>query len=100
MHSAFDVLAWLAAGAAGLWLIRGGRVAFPVQPKNRLSYYASIVVGAAIGAYLFGTMNLIALLLIPDDLRMKEYYDNWMGGLAMQMIGPVTLRLALNAFVV
>jgi nucleotide-binding universal stress UspA family protein len=49
---------------------------------------------------LTGTMNLIALLLIPDDLRMKEYYDNWMGGLAMQMIGPVALRLALNAFVV
>jgi len=49
---------------------------------------------------LTGTMNLIALLLIPDDLRMKEYYDNWMGGLAMQLIGPVSIRLALNAFVV
>jgi hypothetical protein len=31
---------------------------------------------------------------------MGEYYDNWMGGLAMQMIGPVSLLLLLNAFVV
>src|SRR5436305_12806733 len=31
---------------------------------------------------------------------MKEYYDTWMGGLAMQLIGPVALRLALNTFVV
>src|SRR5205823_4624513 len=49
---------------------------------------------------LTGTMNLLAMLLIPDNLRMGEYYDNWMGGLAMQLIGPVSLRLALNAFVV
>lgn len=49
---------------------------------------------------LTGTMNVLALLLIPDDLRMGEYYDNWMGGLAMQMAGPLGLRLLLNAFVV
>jgi amino acid transporter len=49
---------------------------------------------------LTGTMNILAVLLIPDDLRMKEYYDNWMGGLAMRMIGPPTVLLLLNAFVV
>src|SRR5262249_38249638 len=49
---------------------------------------------------LTGTMNLLALVLIPDNLRMKEYYDNWMGGLSMQLIGPVAMRLLLNAFVV
>ncbi len=49
---------------------------------------------------LTGTMNFLAVLLIPDGLRMKEYYDNWMGGLAMQMIGPPTILLLLNAFVV
>src|SRR5262249_34948160 len=42
---------------------------------------------------LTGTMNFLAVLLIPDHLRMKEYYDNWMGGLAMQMIGPPTVLL-------
>jgi nucleotide-binding universal stress UspA family protein len=49
---------------------------------------------------LTGTMNVLAVLLIPDELRMKEYYDNWMGGLAMQMLGPPAVRLMLNAFVV
>src|SRR5262245_11525723 len=37
---------------------------------------------------LTGTMNVLALLLIPDELRMKEYYDNWMAGLAMHLAGP------------
>jgi amino acid transporter/nucleotide-binding universal stress UspA family protein len=49
---------------------------------------------------LTGTMNFLAMLLIPDDLRMGEYYENWMGGLAMQLMGPVAIRLLLNAFVV
>jgi amino acid transporter len=49
---------------------------------------------------LTGTMSFLALLLIPDDLRMMKYYDNWIGGLAMQMVGPLPARLMLNAFVV
>jgi amino acid transporter/nucleotide-binding universal stress UspA family protein len=60
-------------------------------------------VGFIVFAYsllLTGTMNFLAVVLIPDKLRMTTYYDNWMGGLAMQMIGPVWLLLLLNAFVV
>ena len=49
---------------------------------------------------LTGTFNFLAALMIPDSQRMHEYYDNWIGGLAMQMIGPVWLLLFLNAFVV
>lgn len=49
---------------------------------------------------LTGIMNFLAVLLIPDDLRMRDYYDNWIGGLAMQMVGPIEARLLLNAFVV
>jgi len=49
---------------------------------------------------LTGTMNFFAVVLVPDSLRMKEYYDNWMGGLAMQMIGPLWATLLLNTFVV
>src|SRR4051794_7686166 len=33
-------------------------------------------------------------------IRMKEYADNLIGGLAMQMVGPLWARLLLNAFVV
>jgi Amino acid permease len=49
---------------------------------------------------LTGAFNFLAMLLIPDGQRMHQYYDNWIGGLAMQMIGPVWVLLLLNAFVV
>jgi amino acid transporter/nucleotide-binding universal stress UspA family protein len=49
---------------------------------------------------LTGTLNLLAVVLIPDGQRLGEYYDNWMGGLAMQMVGPLWARLILNVFVV
>jgi hypothetical protein len=60
-------------------------------------------VGFIVFAYsllLTGTMNFLAVMLIPDHERMTTYYDNWMGGLAMQMVGPVVIRLLLNGFVV
>ena len=57
-HAAFDVLAWLAAGAAALWVARAANVAFPVPEPLRLPYVAALVLGAAAGAYLFGTANL------------------------------------------
>ncbi len=60
-------------------------------------------VGFIVFAYslvLTGSMNFLAVLLVPDHDRMTVYYDNWMGGLAMNVIGPVALRLVLNAFVV
>ncbi len=58
IHAGFDVLAWLAAGAAGLWLMRSGRVAFPIPQPLRLTYLAVLVVGAGLGAVLFGSANL------------------------------------------
>jgi amino acid transporter/nucleotide-binding universal stress UspA family protein len=60
-------------------------------------------VGFIVFAYsllLTGSMNFLAVLMIPDTERMTTYYDNWMGGLAMHMLGPVWLLLLLNAFVV
>ncbi len=42
----------------------------------------------------------LAVLLIPDEIRMKDYSDNLIGGLAMHVIGPPLARLLLNAFVV
>src|SRR5262245_11088015 len=49
-------------------------------------------VGFIVFAYsllLTGSTNFFCMVLIPDHLRMTEYYDNWMGGLAMQLIGPI-----------
>jgi prolipoprotein diacylglyceryltransferase len=58
VHAAFDVLAWLAAGVAALWVTRMGRIGFPVPEPLRLAYLAALLIGAALGAYLFGTVNL------------------------------------------
>jgi phosphatidylglycerol---prolipoprotein diacylglyceryl transferase len=57
VHTAFDVLAWVAAGAAAWYLSRSGLV--PVwAPRTDLAYLAAILVGAGVGAVVFGTANL------------------------------------------
>lgn len=58
IHAGFDVLAWLAAGAAGLWLMRSGAISFPVPQPLRLNYIAALIFGAGVGAVLFGSANL------------------------------------------
>ena len=45
-------------------------------------------------------VSFLAVLLIPEDVRMRQYGDNLIGGLAMNVWGPVWLRLLLNAGVV
>ncbi|HEV3448514.1 MAG TPA: amino acid permease, partial [Gemmataceae bacterium] len=39
-------------------------------------------------------------LLIPDEVRMKYYSENLIGGLARYVLGPPQVKLALEAFVV
>lgn len=46
------------------------------------------------------SVSFLAVLLIPDEVRMKMYADNLLGGLAMYCLGPPALRLTLNALVV
>jgi prolipoprotein diacylglyceryltransferase len=58
VHATFDVLAWLAAGAAALWVGRTGRIGFPVPEPMRIGYVAALLIGAALGAYALGTANL------------------------------------------
>jgi amino acid transporter len=45
-------------------------------------------------------ISFFAVLIIPDDVRMSSYSDNLIGGLAMYVVGPLWLRLALRTFVV
>jgi amino acid transporter/nucleotide-binding universal stress UspA family protein len=49
---------------------------------------------------LTGGISFLAVLLIPADVRMQDYSDNLIGGLAMNVIGPLWARLLLNGFVV
>jgi prolipoprotein diacylglyceryltransferase len=60
IHSIFDALAWASAALATVTLSRFAHIDFPVAPRRHSAYYAAFVAGAAIGAYLFGTLNLIA----------------------------------------
>ena len=57
IHGVFDVMAWLAAGAAAVWLARVEKISFPAATSD-LSYIAAVLLGAGVGAYLFGTANL------------------------------------------
>jgi amino acid transporter/nucleotide-binding universal stress UspA family protein len=45
-------------------------------------------------------ISFLAVLIIPDDVRLADYKDNLIGGLAMYMVGPQIVKLLLNGFVV
>ncbi len=45
-------------------------------------------------------ISFFAVMIIPDDVRMSTYSDNLIGGLAMYVVGPLSVRLALRVFVV
>jgi amino acid transporter len=45
-------------------------------------------------------ISFLAVLLIPDEVRMKFYSENLISGLARHVIGPAPLKLILEAFVV
>ncbi len=45
-------------------------------------------------------VSFFAVMLIPDNQRVNHYLDNLIGGLAMNVVGPLPLRLLFHAFVV
>jgi amino acid transporter len=45
-------------------------------------------------------ISFLAVMIIPDDVRMSRYADNLIGGLAMNVVGPDWAKLLLNGFVV
>ena len=67
IHASFDVLAWLAAGAAALWLSRTGRVSFPVPQPLRLAYLAALMFGAGVGAVALRQRQSVALRRSPGS---------------------------------
>ena len=44
-------------------------------------------------------VSFFAVMIIPDSIR-NSFYDNPIGGLAMYLVGPLSLRLVFHAFVV
>src|SRR5205814_644723 len=47
-----------------------------------------------------GLISFFAVMIIPDDVCMSAYSDNLVGGLAMYMVRPLSVRLVLRASVV
>src|SRR4051812_10483085 len=45
-------------------------------------------------------ISFLAVMIIPDDVRISKYGGNLIGGLAMNVVGPHWARLALNVLVV
>jgi amino acid transporter len=50
--------------------------------------------------FLTASISFLAVMLIPDSERMPKYNSNLISGLVMNLIGPKSLLLVLNAFVV
>ena len=55
----------------------------------------------AIYSFMFtGIVSLLAVILIPDNVRVAVYKDNLIAGLAMYLVGPQFLRILFRVFVV
>ncbi|MBY0521942.1 MAG: amino acid permease [Gemmataceae bacterium] len=70
-----------------------------VESPKLPNFKKAALIVFAFSLLLTGVISFMAVLLIPGDIRMKEYSDNLIGGLAMNVIGPLWARLLLNAFV-
>jgi len=69
------------------------------HPKLTNLKRAAVVI--ALYSFIFtGLTALLAVMLIPDAVRVSVYKDNLIAGLAMYMYGPELLRLLFRGFVV
>ncbi|RRA49417.1 APC family permease [Acidipila sp. EB88] len=69
------------------------------HPKLKNLKRAATVI--AIYSFSFtGLVSLLAVMIIPDAVRIPIYRDNIISGLAMYMAGPITLRIIFRVFVV
>jgi amino acid transporter len=69
------------------------------HPKLRNLKRAAIVI--ALYSFIFtGIGSLLAVMIIPDSVRVPVYRDNLIAGMAMYMWGPLVLRIIFRVFVV
>ena len=69
------------------------------HPKLKNLKRAALVI-AIYSFVLTGGATLLAVMLIPDAVRVPLYKDNLIAGLAMYQAGPLALRLLFRGFVV
>lgn len=69
------------------------------SPKLRNLKRAALII--AVFSFVFtGIGSMLAVMIIPDEVRVSVYKDNLISGMAMYMIGPHVLKLFFRTFVV
>src|SRR6266481_2317263 len=69
------------------------------SPKLRNLKRAALII--AIFSFVFtGIGSMLAVMIIPDEVRVPIYKDNLISGMAMYMVGPHVLKLVFRTFVV
>ena len=69
------------------------------HPKLKNLKRAALVI--AVYSFMFtGLCSLLAVMIIPDAVRVHVYRDNLIAGMAMNMVGPEILRIIFRVFVV
>jgi amino acid transporter len=69
------------------------------HPKLKNLKRAALVI--AVYTFCFtGLVSLLAVMIIPDAVRIPVYRDNLISGLAMYMVGPLALKIIFRVFVV
>jgi amino acid transporter len=69
------------------------------HPKLKNLKRAALVI--AIYSFMFtGVCSLLAVMIIPDSVRVHVYRDNLIAGMAMNMVGPQLLKVIFRCFVV
>ncbi|HEV2960585.1 MAG TPA: APC family permease [Candidatus Angelobacter sp.] len=69
------------------------------SPKLRNLKRAALII--AVFSFVFtGIGSMLAVMIIPDEVRVPLYKDNLISGMAMFMVGPRLLKLIFRVFVV
>lgn len=71
-----------------------------VESPKLANFKRAALIVFIVSLLLTGGISVLAVMLIPDDVRMTQYSDNLIGGLAMNVYGPPIAKLLLNVFVV
>jgi amino acid transporter len=67
-------------------------------PKHRNLMRAGLVI-FAYSLVFTSSVSFLAYALIPDNVR-PQYFDNLISGIAMNLVGPLPLKLLFQAFIV
>jgi amino acid transporter len=71
-----------------------------IESPKLVNFKKAAFIVFAYSLVLTAGISFLAVMIIPNDVRMPKYHDNLIGGLAMSVVGPMEARLLLNAFVV